>query len=209
MFRIAYYKVTNIEKEINSFSFTGIYPYNSDIFGDEDFASSAVSDRTNEENEKFLEKENEPLVNTAEKEVPVGTPTKDLTEAFSDMPTCGASSSNKKIITEIIDQTVSVPATIEIIEKPVTVNMDQVNTMDIKTILLVNDDKNKNVISDKDIVSGSADSHSFSVSRSPYQIKPLPKLEFTGTRKRKAQKSEIITSRPIKKVFMKQWQIKM
>ena len=47
LFRPSYEKVSTIEKARNSFRGTGIHPFNSEIFSDEDFEPSAVTDRIN------------------------------------------------------------------------------------------------------------------------------------------------------------------
>ncbi|XP_068085591.1 uncharacterized protein [Anabrus simplex] len=45
LFRSAYERVATLEKANHSFKATGIYPYNPDVFSDEDFEPSAVTSR--------------------------------------------------------------------------------------------------------------------------------------------------------------------
>ena len=44
IFRLSYERVATIEKAKNSFRATGIYPYNPDIFSDEETEPSVVTD---------------------------------------------------------------------------------------------------------------------------------------------------------------------
>lgn len=46
LFAAAYNQVANIDKGVNGFACTGIFPYNPDVFSDDDFAPAEVTDRS-------------------------------------------------------------------------------------------------------------------------------------------------------------------
>ncbi|KAB0790271.1 hypothetical protein PPYR_15391 [Photinus pyralis] len=186
LFRKAYYKVSNIEKATNSFSTTGISPYNPNVFGEEDFAPSAVSDKPYLSSIALAKEGDDPslkhsiLVNSEE------LSNEEKTEHSAQSRVDSISKSDNPIvdtvpvIIEFPDQTNV--SRFELLKSPITIDMSEVQleNVPISSIILEGENQKSNEIV------------------TPYQIRPLPKMETSNVRRRNAQKSEILTSTPFK-----------
>ncbi|XP_063241776.1 uncharacterized protein LOC134541949 [Bacillus rossius redtenbacheri] len=222
LFRNSYEKVATMEKAKNSFRATGIYPYNPDVFSDEDFIPSHVTDRPNLE---------EPM-DSGNEVVPVAPDTSVQTVKNPIMPSsfdtspstienlqvdmeCLVSSENNETMLDQIPSTSNIVhvAGLEFsnadendmpIDSGVELSTSEIN-LGCQMLAGVSSEKNvKKINSSNCIVNNSPMKVDQSEGKgiSPASIVPVPKADTTVKRQRKARRSEVMTSSPFKNALL-------
>nr|CAD7401754.1 unnamed protein product [Timema cristinae] len=192
LFCSAYEKIVTIEKAKHSFRATGIYPYNPDVFCDEDFLPSDVTDQPHAVSVEEPIPSTSGIIHNGSMSVPVSSTTNTVSEG-STASTSGISpdgemnvhmSTNKNNLCMSNDD--PTPPTREIspeaeVHDPVLCETSFKSTENNSTIY--------------------CGEHTEATGIPPANIIPLPKAETADKRKRKARKSEIMTSSPFKIPF--------
>lgn len=182
LFRLAYYKVANLEKAAHSFASTGIYPFNDQTFSDEDFAASLVSDRPNPkepgENSIALQKEENTACASNEEIEKITQPTQENRNEEA-----GRSSISTNIVIEIFNEEKNA---FEVLNPPILEPIQELHVEYTPQTPEKQTEKTPEKNEEKE---------SFI---SPVELRPFPKQKAPPVRRKNSQKSEILTSTPFK-----------
>ncbi|XP_051162417.1 uncharacterized protein LOC127282288 [Leptopilina boulardi] len=164
LFKQAYQKVSSIDKGVKSFESTGIFPFNSEIFTDEDFAPSFVSDRPFADNnvvENVIQQQDNNYIVPEVVEMLVEQTAEDIENAVIIIE--GVNYVENLIIT---DETRNVPSVVEVDKEEDILRL----TSEIRNV-------------DQEVQASE-------MTKSPADLRPLPRLKTTQIRNKSNQKSE-------------------
>lgn len=163
LFGGAYAKSASVQNAVNGFRKPGIWPYDPNVFGDEDYAPSTMTDRPFPESPSSM---TEGPLNDAQSTVGIDP--------------CNGTSSNVTVCA--LNES---PATTVTAKEAVAESSTQSVISEIETERSTTPLPNSNILE--------------AASLTPFQIRPIPTMATPKTgRKHKRQKSEVLTSTPVK-----------
>uniref|UniRef100_A0A2H1VWF9 SFRICE_015897 n=1 Tax=Spodoptera frugiperda TaxID=7108 RepID=A0A2H1VWF9_SPOFR len=172
LFGGAYAKSASVQNAVNGFKKPGIWPYDPNVFGEEDYAPSTMTDR--------------PFPDT---------PSAMTEDTVNDAPSTTDCALNDSPATRMTDPVASVTAEAAVAESSTqSVIISEIETERSTTPL-----PDSNTLKEGSTHSLGEKYPPPSASLTPFQIRPVPTMAAPKTgRKHKRQKSEVLTSTPVK-----------
>lgn len=204
LFSGAYVKSASVQNATSGFNRPGLWPYNPNVFGDEDFAPSMMTDRPiNDESSNTAD-----ALSTASSH-PVNDATPKISDARSTIvvPSINGATSTMTNAPLTMDDCHSTPTNSN--DCPIDISLiSTLQQIRPEIIIEMEPERSTTPVSERDIPQNreSANSpsennplHEVKRSLTPLQIRPIPTMAAPKTnRKHKRQKSEVLTSSPVK-----------